>query len=146
MSNAKNFVSLTGNLTRDPERITDKVVKLGLAVSRSGHNSADKADNTGFFNITYFLNDTPNGKFVASQLDSGKLKKGSGISLVGELRQERWVKDDKQNSTVVVIADTIDYAGTAGGPAQKTQSAGSNSDSESKPVSEMSSDEIPFHF
>lgn len=149
MSTAKNLASITGNLVADPEVISPKVIKFRIAVSRAGSNREDKEDNTGFFNITYFVNDgSPNGKFVSNQISNGNMKKGSGIAVVGELRQERWSKDGKNASTVVVIADNIDYATSAAKPQDaatgdsdvplKTQTVGSEANA--------TGDEIAFKF
>lgn len=112
MSRPSNFVSLTGRLVADPEIIKDTIVSMRLAVDWAGSNQANPDNKTGFFPVKYFLsNPTNNGKFVKSQLEQGNMKKGSAISIIGEMRQESWKTENDENRSVnVIIADVIDYA------------------------------------
>lgn len=109
MIDARNIVVLSGGLTRDPERVGDNIVKFGLGVD---YASNDKQNPSGYFDVTYFLSqDTQNTKFVKGQLAEGNFKKGSAISVVGRLSQDRWEKDGQKFSRVIVIADSISYYG-----------------------------------
>lgn len=107
---ARNLVTLSGGLTRDPETVGTNILKMGLGVD---YASNDKNNPSGYFDITYFMSDENNNnvKFVKGQLNQGNFKKGSSISVVGRLQQERWEKDGQKFSKVVVIAESISYFG-----------------------------------
>lgn len=117
---SKNLVSITGGLVEDPKVRGEKknVVAIRIAVDFAGR------DGTGYFDVTYFLNggDPRNSKFVAGQLEDGKLKKGSQISVVGRLNQDSWEQDGKKRYNVGIIADNISYASSG-----RTQDAESGS-------------------
>jgi single-stranded DNA-binding protein len=125
MIDPKNNVVLTGGIVRDPEQPTPNLVKFSVAVDFAG---SDKSGNsTGYFDVTYWLNDdNKNASFVKSQVESGKMKKGSQIQLVGRLVQERWTteNDDSKKSRVVIVAESISYAG-GGRPESSTLNASS---------------------
>lgn len=140
MLSGKNNVVLTGNLVADPEKVGDKVLKLRMAVSFAGQDRDNSDDRTGFFSVTYFLNDTPNAKFVSNQIGAGNLKKGSGVTVLGSLMQERWSKDGQKSSQIVIYAESIDYAGGArpqgesGGSPQRSQSSSKGDDESSEAI------------
>ena len=108
MIEGSNVVVLSGGITKDPEVISGKVVKFSVAVDYAAN---DKGGNsTGYFDVTYFLDDANrNSTFVKSQISDGKMKKGSQVSLVGRLVQERWTSDEGNRSKVTVIAESISY-------------------------------------
>lgn len=113
MIDPKNNVVLTGGIVRDPESPTPNLLKFSVAVDFAG--SEKSGSSTGYFDITYWLNDdNKNATFVKSQVEAGKMKKGSQIQLVGRLVQERWTteNDDSKKSRVVVVAESITYAGS----------------------------------
>lgn len=112
MLDPKNIVSLTAGIVATPEKVADgKIVKLRVAVDYAGAEKG--SDNkSGYFDVTYYANDNnPNSKFVLSQVDQENFKKGSQIQLVGRLVQERWENDGKNNQRVVIVAESITYAG-----------------------------------
>ena len=115
MLDPKNNLNLTGGLTADPEVVNGKIVKLRLAVDYAGNDRKNPDNKSGYFNVTYFLNEgDSNSRFVKSQLDAGNLKKGSQLQLIGRLVHERWEGQDGKNaSQVVVIAESLTYAGSA---------------------------------
>lgn len=132
MIDPKNLSNLTGGLVVDPEVVNDNILKLRLAVDYAGSEKGSQ-NTSGYFDVTYYLNNDDNqrnAKFVRSQISEGKMKKGSQVSLVGRLVQERWTGDgDKKNAKVVIVAEAITYAGggrpategstsTASGPSQ----------------------------
>src|SRR5690606_34106654 len=105
MLDPRNVVSLTGGVVADPEVVGESgnIIKLRVAVDFSGQEK--NSDNkSGYFDVTYYANNTDNRnvRFVKDQVTSGKLKKGSQISLLGRLVQERWTTDDKRGARVVV--------------------------------------------
>lgn len=123
MMDPKNFVGLSFGLVAEPEPVNDgKIIKLRGAADYAGQEKG--TDNrSGYFDITYFVNDTPNAKFVADQVAKKNFKKGSQLQLVGRLVQERWEKDGNRNSKVVIVAEAITYASGSGGGKDKAEAA-----------------------
>lgn len=130
MTKPNNLVSLTGRIVADPTIYKDSVVSLRIAVDYSGRSTFDD-NRSGFFDVKYFLNnDTPNTKFIKSQLADNKMKKGSAISLVGELNLETFEHNGNKTSKVSVIADSITYSmGTANSNSSSTGNTSSSSES-----------------
>ena len=119
MLDAKNVVMLTGGLTDTPETVNNgKIYKFRLGVDYAGNDRKNTDNKSGYFNVTYFLDDNnPNSKFVKSQVDAGNFDKGTPVQLVGRLVHERWeTQDGKNASNVVIIAESITYAGRGGKP------------------------------
>ena len=113
MINAKNVLTIQGGLVADPEMVNDKVVRMRIACDYSGSDKTNPDNKSGYFDVTYFINESPNSKFVTGQLSAGNLKKGSQIMLVGSLSQDRWKQEDGSNrSAVKIIAESISYAGS----------------------------------
>lgn len=111
MLTGENLVTLSGGVVADPERPTDNIIKFRLGVDRSGRDSVEPDKDSGYFDITYFLNggDERNSNFVKTQVENGNLSKGSSISVVGRLIQERWEQDGNKRQKVVIIAESISY-------------------------------------
>lgn len=109
MIEGSNVVVISGGITRDPEVVgSGAIAKLGLAVDYAANDKA--GGSTGYFDVTYFLNDdSRNAGFVKKQISEGKMKKGSQISIVGRLVQERWTTDEGTRSKVVIVAESISY-------------------------------------
>lgn len=128
MMDPRNVVVLSGGLVADPEKPTEKIVKLRLAVDYAGRDKDNPDDRSGYFDVTYYLNDdNPNTKFVRGQLDQGNLKKGSSISVVGRLEHDRFkTKEGQKASRVQIVADAISYFGRASKPAETPTTAGAN--------------------
>lgn len=100
-----NTVTLTGNLTRDPElRFTTGAranCSFGLAVSRRYQKDGSWQEDTSFFNVTVWGDLAEN---VAASIG-----KGDRVTLHGRLEQHSWEdKETGQKRTAVdVIADEI---------------------------------------
>lgn len=123
----KNVVQITGGLVADPETVGNNgnIIKFRVAVDRAGNEEGSSA--SGYFDITFFTNNDENqrnAKFVKDQITAGNLKKGSQISLVGRLMQDRWTTDDKKNYRVVIVAEAITYAGSANKAAGEAKTDG----------------------
>lgn len=128
MIDPRNTSLLTGGIVADPEVVNGNIAKFRMAVDYAGSEKGS-GNNTGYFDVIYYLNNDDsqrNAKFVRDQIESGKLKKGSQISLVARLVQERWTTDEKKNARVVLVAEALTYASSGGsqntkaseGPAQ----------------------------
>ena len=116
MIDARNVVVLSGGIVTDPEKPTDKIVKFRMVVDMAGRevneSTGKKETSGGFFDVVYYINDDPNGKFVSGQLAAGNMKKGSSINIVGRLEHDRYkTKDGNKASRVQIIAESISYAG-----------------------------------
>lgn len=114
MLDPKNMVTLTAGVVADPEIINDKIAKFRIALDYAG-SEKDSQSNSGYFDVTYYLKDkegfvSKNASFVHGQITGGKIKKGSQISIIGRLLQERWEQEGAKRSKVVVIAEHVAYA------------------------------------
>lgn len=135
MLDPKNMVSLTAGVVADPEIVNDKIAKFRVAVEYAGSEKGGQS-NVGYFDVTYYLKDSDgfvnkNASFVHSQITGGKMKKGSQISIIGRLLQERWQQDNQNRSKIVVIAEHLAYNSTGSykSDAPKAEAASSSSSS-----------------
>ncbi len=103
-----NRVTITGNLTRDPEvKQTGggmSVMKLGVAVNdrRKVPNSNEWEDVPNFIDCTMF------GDRAAKVAQY--LNKGSKVAISGRLRQETWeTQDGQKRSRVGVVIDDLEF-------------------------------------
>lgn len=99
-----NYVTLTGNLTRDPElRFTTGgrgVATMGLAVNRRYQSNGEWQEQTSFFNVVAWGD---MGENCATSLT-----KGARVIVTGRLEQRSWTtENDEKRSVVEVIADEI---------------------------------------
>lgn len=139
MLDPKNMVNLTAGVVADPEIVNDRIAKFRVAVDYAGSEKGSQS-TSGYFDITYYLKDNDgfankNASFVHAQITGGKMKKGSQISIIGRLLQERWQQDNQNRSKVVVVAEHVTYAASApkGDSSNKSESASSSSSSNSIP-------------
>jgi hypothetical protein len=136
MIDPRNLLNLTGGVVTDVELVNDKIAKFRLAVDYAG--SEKGSDNTsGYFDVVYYLKDqsgftSKNATFIHGQVKADKIKKGAKLQIVGRLVQERWKQDDQNKNRVVVVAEHISYAATAGAQGAKTASAGTSSETETQ--------------
>ncbi len=125
-----NTVSLIGNLCRDAElKYTHggmAILSLSLAVNRSVKKGEGWEQVASFFDVTAF------GKLAEWRAE---LKKGSGVLVAGELRQEAWEKDGQKRSKVVIIADTIE---------EIKRGESKHKEEARPPANDGFADEIPF--
>lgn len=132
-----NTVNLLGRLTDDPDvRYTQGehstcIASYSLAVDRH-FKDRDGNSMTDFFQCKSF---GKTGEFVEKYLH-----KGSKIALSGRLEQERWTKDGKNYSKVVVIADRIEFAESKSG----TKPEGREDKTDKDGFMEVPDEELPF--
>lgn len=114
MLDPQNIINISGGLVVDPEIINGKIFKSRLGVDYAG-SEKDSNNNSGYFDIVYYLKDndgfvSKNASFVSGQVDQGKLKKASTVSIVGRLVQERWKQDGQSRSKVTIVVEHMTYA------------------------------------
>jgi len=119
MIDPKNIINITGGVVADPELVNDgKIANFTLAVDYAGSEKGSD-NNTGYFDIVYYLKDgsafaSKNASFIHNQISESKIKKGARLSIVGRVVQQRWKQDDKTRTKIVIVAEHIAYAVTAG--------------------------------
>lgn len=125
-----NRVTITGNLTRDPElRQTAggmSILKMGVAVNdrRKNQQTGEWEDVPNFLDVTVFG--------TRAESLSRFLAKGSKVAVEGKLRWSQWEsKEGEKRSKVEIVADDIEF-----------MSARGSSESPSKP--DTFDDDIPF--
>lgn len=141
-----NNTILVGRLTRtisdDPKdsghlQTGLSYIKFSIAVNSSKKNESGKYEDVpNFFDVQAY------GK-LAENLKP-YLQKGTQVVIKGSLKQERWEKDGKTNSRIVVNADDIQLIG---GKGKQGDSSGSKESSggSSNPQGEMDfPEDVPF--
>lgn len=104
---AINRVTISGNLTRDPElRVTAggmQVLSLGVAVNdrRKNPQTGDWEDVPNFVDCTMFG--------ARAEAVSRYLSKGTKVAIEGKLRYSSWERDGQRRSKLEVIVDEIEF-------------------------------------
>lgn len=102
-----NRVTISGNLTRDPElRATaggTQVLSLGVAVNdrRRNPQNGEWEDYPNFVDCTMFG--------TRAEAVSRYLSKGSKVAIEGKLRYSSWERDGQRRSKLEVIVDEIEF-------------------------------------
>jgi hypothetical protein len=147
MLDPQNLVNVSGGLVADPELVADgRILKLRLAIDYAG-SEKDSDNKSGYFDVIYYIKDnngftSKNASFVASQISDGKMKKGSSLSLIGRLLQERWKQDEKNQSKTVIVAEHLTYGQRSSNGASK----GSDSAPAKEATTVASASSIPQSF
>lgn len=150
-----NVVSMTANLTKDPElRHTQSgvpVCSMRVACNGRRKNGDEWEDEPGYYDITVW------GK--AGENCAEYLEKGRPIALQGKLRWREYVNSDgDKRQTVEIVADRVQFLNAGDGkgkgdrpphPAESdvTPSGGGMTDEEAMAEAERlksESDDIPF--
>ena len=102
-----NRVSISGNLTRDPEvRVTAggmQVMGFGVAVNdrRKNQQTGEWEDYPNFVDCTMFG--------TRAEKLSAYLSKGSKVAIEGKLRYSSWEHEGQKRSKLEVIVDEIEF-------------------------------------
>jgi single-strand DNA-binding protein len=106
MASDSNSITISGNITRDPEmRYTPSgisKVTFGVAVNRSWRNQQTQEwdEQTSFFNVVAW-------RQLAENVGAS-LAKGSRVVVTGRLEQRSWeTEQGEKRSVVEIIADEI---------------------------------------
>jgi len=95
----------TGRLTKDVEvkPIGNGFLMTGsIAVNRSYKKGEEWVEEASFFNFKQWFKTQKQVDFFAKQL-----KKGSQVTIDGDIIQERWEKDGKKQSAYVLMVNRI---------------------------------------
>ena len=135
-----NTVTITGNLTADPELRTTpsgmEICNLRVAVNGRRKEGDNWVDKPNFFDVTVFGG---RGKSCAEHL-----AKGRPIAVNGRLDWSEWVDKDtqKKRSKVTIIADNIQFLGSGTGQQNTGQQ---NPPPDQQPAATVQDDsDIPF--
>ena len=101
---ADSFVTLVGNITRDPElRFTSSgqaIATFGIAVNRRWQKNGEWQEQTSFFNVTAWAQ---LGENVAQSLG-----KGARVIVTGRLEQREYeTREGEKRTAVDIVADEI---------------------------------------
>ena len=100
-----NSVNIMGNLTRDPELkyipSGKAVCNLSIANNRFYSKGEEKVKETSFFDVEVWG--------AVAENCSKYLTKGSGVTVEGRLKQDRWEKDGKTQSRVRIAANSVHF-------------------------------------
>jgi single-strand DNA-binding protein len=138
-----NRVTLTGNLTRDPElRATQSgtsVCSLRLASNtrRKDSASGEYRDKPNYFDVTVWG--------VQGENCNRFLSKGRPIAVDGRLEWREWTTDggDKRQA-IDIIADTVQFLGAPNGDTPDGPSADANPDDVPADADTADDEDTPF--
>lgn len=139
-----NRVTITGNLTRDPElRATSggtPVCSLRVAVNTRRKQGDDWVDKPNYFDVTVWGKQGEN----AAQY----LSKGRAVAIDGRLEWREWEdKGGNKRQSVDIVADTVQFLGSGGdGGGQSRQQSDIPADTSDLPGDGgmPGDDDIPF--
>ncbi|MCQ2577118.1 MAG: single-stranded DNA-binding protein [Treponema sp.] len=120
--NQLNSIILEGNIVRENTLREPtpgfKVYQIPLAVNRfyKGANG-ETSEEVSYFDVDCY------GRLA--EVCKEQCKKGRGVRVVGRIKQDRWEKDGRKESKVVVVAEHIEF---------KPVFVASNTDSEAKVI------------
>lgn len=140
-----NKVIVIGRITKDLDESNFGFTSAGkaranvsIAVNRSRKVEDRWTDEVSYFDVTIW------GK-VAENLRP-YLTKGRQIAVDGYLKQDRWEKDGKKNSRVVIVAESVQMVGgKAESGTSPSESTGTYNNNSNASMYEVEADEtIPF--
>ena len=124
MANDLNVVALVGRLTRESElRYTNggsAVCRFSIAVNRRKRSGDKWEDEVSYFDCAMF------GKSAESM--NQYLDKGRQVSIIGELRQNRWEQDGQPRSKVEIFVNSLQLLGSGSGEQRGAASQGGRID------------------
>jgi single-strand DNA-binding protein len=99
--NSLNSVLLEGNLTQEPETRFTNTGKMICYFTVASDRYFNKEKEVSFFEI-----ETWQG---LAEKCANELRKGSGVRVVGRLKQKRWKNAEKKDiSKVIIVAEHIE--------------------------------------
>jgi len=142
-----NRVTVTGNLTRDPELRTigstgNSVCSLRIAVNTRRKQGDQWVDKPNYFDVTVWG--------AQGQNCAQYLSKGRPVAIDGRLEWREWdAKDGTKRQSVDIVADTVQFLGSrgdaeGGGAQPQFVPAGATADADMGGSGGASDDDIPF--
>jgi single-strand DNA-binding protein len=126
-----NRVTVTGNLTKDPELKTldsgFSICNLRIACNSRKKEGDNWVDKPNYFNVTVY------GK--AGENAAKYLAKGRAIAVDGRLEWREWETDGQKRQAVDIVAENVQFLGGgngdgAGAPGAADAAASSSDDEE----------------
>ena len=106
MASNTNSITISGNITRDPEmRYTSggtSTATFGVAVNRSWRNQQTQEweERTSFFNVVCWQ--------ALAENVAASLRKGTRVVVTGRLEQRSWETDQGEKRSIVeIVADDV---------------------------------------
>ena len=100
-----NSVTISGNLTRDPDIRTTaggvRVLSFSVAVNDRVKRGDDWEDYPNFIDCTMFG--------ARAESLSRFLTKGTKVAIDGKLRWSQWERDGQKRSKVEVVVENVDF-------------------------------------
>lgn len=122
-----------GNLVTDPKLINlkedFKIVETRIAVTKT-------KDRTIFLDVKFKNN-------KAGEILLQHAKKGSGVSVWGELDEETWGEGENKRSKIVLVADGFRFTG-GGKSDNKEETKPTPANKKSAPATESEDSDVPF--
>jgi single-strand DNA-binding protein len=114
MMNKLNQVLIEGNACRDAEikysNNGTPICKVSIAVNRYYKSGDGFEKEVSFFDVDAFSE--------VARLCGEKIKKGDEIRITGRLKQNRWTQDGVSRSTVIVVAERVEFKTKSNGGVQ----------------------------
>lgn len=106
---ANNSFHLEGRLAADPETTSGNVTRTKIRLAVDGWDRSTRSKKTDFINVTVFGKD-------AERVDQ-YAKKGTYLSVVGELRKNQWTdKAGQKRDDIQLVASDVHFGPKAQGP------------------------------
>lgn len=113
MASGISTAVVAGNLTRDAElNESGRVLAFSVAVNRYEKNGDEYGERVHFFDCKVLGN--------RAQSLAQYLTKGTKVTVLGDLVQERWETDGQKRSVVRILARDVVLGGSGDRPAPKS--------------------------
>lgn len=100
--NQQNLVVIEGNACRDAEiKSGTTICKMSIASNRFYKSGDGFEKEVSFFDVDCFGD--------VAKLCAEKVKKGDLVRITGRLKQSRWQQDGQNRSTVVIVAERVEF-------------------------------------
>lgn len=100
-----NTVCVSGNLVKNAERPREGILNFTIATNTRQKDGEDWIDYPNYIDCVLY------GK--RADAIAKYLKKGIKAFVSGKLHQDRWTKDEKTVSRIVIRVDNIEFVGKA---------------------------------
>lgn len=114
MASGISHATIAGNVTRDAELKSDRLLTFSVAVNKYEKSGDDAGERAHFFDVKVLGN--------RAQPLAGILTKGTKVTVIGDLVQERWETDGQNRSTVRILAREVVLGGSGNQGSQQSES------------------------